>query len=86
MRAFLLFIPLFVILGVAVWAGVRMWTMMEGAEISGHGYTAMVLGIVGSFVIGGGLMALVFYSSRRGYDDNVRYGSAEIETDEDDRI
>jgi len=29
----------------------------------------MILGIVFSLVIGCGLMALMFYSSRRGYDD-----------------
>jgi hypothetical protein len=33
------------------------------------GYIAMTLGIVFSVVIGCGLMALVFYSSRYGYDE-----------------
>jgi len=32
------------------------------------GYVALRLGIVFSMVVGCGLMALVFYSSRRGYD------------------
>ena len=35
----------------------------------GHGYAAMAIGIVASLVVGIGLMALVFYSSRRGYDE-----------------
>ena len=34
-----------------------------------HGYIAMVLGIVGSLIVGCGLMGLLFYSSRRGYDE-----------------
>jgi hypothetical protein len=38
-------------------------------EMSVHGYIAMILGIVFSLVIGCGLMALMFYSSRHGYDD-----------------
>jgi hypothetical protein len=33
------------------------------------GYLAMTLGIVFSLLIGGGLMALMFYSSRHGYDE-----------------
>jgi hypothetical protein len=28
-----------------------------------------VIGGIGSLILGGGLMALVFFSSRRGYDD-----------------
>jgi hypothetical protein len=35
------------------------------------GYVAMTLGIIFSLVIGCGLMALMFYSSRHGYDDAV---------------
>ena len=34
------------------------------------GYVAMILGIVFSLAVGFGLMALLFYSSRHGYDDN----------------
>ena len=34
-----------------------------------HGYIAMILGIVLSLVIGCGLITLMFYSSRHGYDD-----------------
>lgn len=30
---------------------------------------AMTLGIVFSFIVGVGLMALIFYSSRKGYDE-----------------
>jgi hypothetical protein len=34
-----------------------------------HGWTAMAIGIVFSLIVGIGLMALVFYSSRHGYDE-----------------
>jgi hypothetical protein len=33
------------------------------------GYVMIVLGVVISLIVGCGLMALMFYSSRRGYDD-----------------
>jgi hypothetical protein len=71
MRALAVFVPLFAILAFAVWASVRMWSFMEGTQMSGHGYTAMFLGIFCSLAVGGGLMALMFYSSRRGWDDSA---------------
>ena len=37
-----------------------------------QGYAAMIIGIVLSLVVGIGLMALLFYSSRRGYDEPPR--------------
>jgi hypothetical protein len=39
--------------------------------MSGHGYAAMALGIIFSLALGFGLMALMFYSSRHGFDDEV---------------
>jgi hypothetical protein len=33
------------------------------------GYVAMIFGIVISLIVGCGLMALLFYSSRHGYDE-----------------
>ena len=51
--------------------GIYLWTSLEGVEMSGHGWAAMILGILFSLGIGIGLMALVFISNRRGYDDRV---------------
>lgn len=39
--------------------------------ISMHGWIALGLGVFFSFALGGGLMALVFISARRGYDDRI---------------
>src|SRR3546814_12230639 len=50
---------------------------VDGVAMSGHGTTAMILGVLFSLVIGVGLMALVFISSRRGYDDDVHRGGGE---------
>jgi hypothetical protein len=40
-----------------------------GEQLSGHFLVAMTLGTVFSIAVGCGLMALVFYSSRHGYDE-----------------
>ena len=50
---------------------VYLWISLEGVEMSGHGWAAMILGIIFTLVLGVGLMALVFISNKRGYDDDV---------------
>ena len=53
------------------------WFVYEGlvtspdVQVSEQGYIAMALGIFFSLVVGVGLMALVFYSSRAGYDERA---------------
>jgi len=44
------------------------WTSSDNA-VPESGYIAMALGVVFSLVVGVGLMALVFFSSRAGYDE-----------------
>jgi hypothetical protein len=56
---------------------VPMWTMTAGMEMSGHGWTAIILMLVFCFGIGGGLMFLIFYSARRGHDDAVHFGASD---------
>jgi hypothetical protein len=41
-------------------------------KASTAGYVAMTLGVVLSLIVGVGLMALLFYSSRGGYDEPPR--------------
>lgn len=40
----------------------------EGTPMTTAGYLAMTFGIVVTLALGSGLMALVFYSSRKGHD------------------
>ena len=54
----------------AFWAN-YVWDGMDGTEMSIHGWIALGLGVVFTLAIGGGLMALAFFSSRRGYDEQV---------------
>jgi hypothetical protein len=51
--------------------GFQIWSTVADGGLSGHGYVAMALGVVFTLALGIGLMALVFYSHRRGYDDAV---------------
>ena len=61
---------------------IPMWTMSSGIGLSGHGYAAVVLMIVFCFAVGGGLMFLIFYSARHGYDDEAHQGGETLD-DED---
>ncbi|WP_295849316.1 hypothetical protein [Tardiphaga sp.] len=67
----LLLTTLFAMLVFAIVWGMLAWTSAEGAEMSIHGWIALTLGTTFSLVIGCGLMALMFYSSRSGYDDTA---------------
>jgi hypothetical protein len=48
---------------------IRDW---DASAMSVHGWIALGAGTVLSLLVGGGLMALVFYSARKGYDDRIR--------------
>ena len=69
MRTVLLVVSLFALLAVAMASGAYLWWSMAEVEIGIHGLIALVLGAVFSLALGGGLMGLVFYSSRKGHDD-----------------
>jgi hypothetical protein len=49
----------------------RFVRLAGGGPIPLYGYLAMAGGILISLLLGGGLTALVFYSSRHGYDDDA---------------
>ena len=63
---------LLAILIAAAWFASRAWTTISGPPMPTAGYVAMILGIVFSLVVGCGLMALLFYSNRYGYDEPHR--------------
>ena len=62
-------VVLLVILAAAAWYAAGAWISIQGPPMPTAGYVAMALGVVFSLVIGCGLMALLFYSSRHGYDE-----------------
>ncbi|HWL30635.1 MAG TPA: hypothetical protein VNQ50_00745 [Xanthobacteraceae bacterium] len=62
---------LMALLVAAVWYAYGLWNALEAANMPTWMYVAMGGGIVFSLIIGCGLMALVFYSNREGYDDRA---------------
>ncbi|MES1197521.1 MAG: hypothetical protein ABUL55_02740 [Pseudomonadota bacterium] len=68
MKTFLLIAFWGVILAIVTW-----WTFsgFDGSAMDIHGWVAMGLGIGLSLIVGVGLMGLVFYSARKGYDDRI---------------
>ncbi len=71
MKVVLLILSLGGLLVVAIVGSLYGWTSLGDVEMSSSGIIALVLGVVFSAALGGGLMFLVFYSSRRGYDDDA---------------
>ena len=59
------------VVAVAVVIG-EFWSDTGDSEISEAGWFAMGLGIFVTLVLGIGLMSLVFFSNRRGYDETGR--------------
>ena len=67
----LLIIVLGAMLVAAVWGAWDIWFDNAEADIGFHGTFALFLGAGASLLIGSALMALVFLSSRQGYDDDA---------------
>jgi hypothetical protein len=76
MKVFLLTLSLGGILAVVMFGVLTDW---DASAMSIHGWIALGLGTFLSLAVGGGLMALVFYSARKGYDDRI-----EVETPDQD--
>jgi len=55
----------------SVWA-TTLWNTAGNVAMDMHGWIALWLGIFFSLLIGRGLMALMFFSSRSGYDESGR--------------
>lgn len=64
MKTALLAVSLLVLLGLAGWGAVHVWTDIGDIEMSLAGILAMVAGVVLSLALGIGLMYLVFRSER----------------------
>jgi hypothetical protein len=63
---FVVLLSLLIATGVVIYRG---WTLGDGADVPASGYAAMVFGVIISLTVGFGFMALIFYSSRKGYDE-----------------
>ena len=66
---FVLLAALSAILVMTIAWAITVWTSSNDVPMSKHGWIALGLGTVFSLVIGCGLMALMFFSSRSGHDE-----------------
>jgi hypothetical protein len=72
MRGFLgLILSLLAMLAGAAGFAWYVWRDLGDVEISFHGYVALAAGVTAALGLGVGLMWLVYYSHRRGFDDEV---------------
>jgi hypothetical protein len=70
----LLLLLLGLLLAASLYYAHGLWFALDAPDMPATLYVAMGLGIVFSIAVGAGLMALMFYSSRRGYDDRASGG------------
>jgi hypothetical protein len=68
MAKFLAFAALVAMLALTLWAAYQQW-VYQAVDVPGWGWAAILAGAGLSILVGAGLMALVFYSSRMGYDE-----------------
>jgi MFS family permease len=63
------------VLGAVIWGLIAAWNGAGEANpeshLTAHGWAALIIAFVMVIIVGGGLMWLAFYSSRKGYDDRV---------------
>lgn len=76
MKVFLLTLSLGSLLAIVMFGALTNW---DASAMSIHGWIALTLDTVLSLAVGGGLMALVFHSARKGYDDHVEFERKEHE-------
>lgn len=65
-----IFIALLILAGVSGISFV-VWQKMGQVSLGMHGWLALIAGVLGTILLGCGLMALSFYSSRSGHDDKA---------------
>jgi hypothetical protein len=68
MDKWLIMAALLGLLGLALWVAYRQWMLVD-IDLPPWAWLAMGLGAGLTLLVGGALMALIFYSSRKGYDE-----------------
>jgi cation transporter-like permease len=58
-----------IVVGAVLTVIAMLWASLGDSEISAAGWVALVVGVLVALAVGIGLMALVFISSRSGYDE-----------------
>src|SRR5687767_11916540 len=83
MRRAALIFGVILLVGAIFAAIIPMWVMSSGMGITRAGWGAVILMIVFCFGVGGGLMFLIFFSARQGYDQAAYQSTAPSREDAD---
>jgi hypothetical protein len=70
----LIIAALLALLAASIYYAYGIWNALETADMPAWMYVAMGGGVIFSLLVGCGLMGLVFYSSRQGYDERASRG------------
>jgi len=68
MAKILAVVSLLGLLALVLWVAYQQWVSVV-VDMPGWAWVAIILGVVFSLAVGFGLMGLMFYSSRHGYDE-----------------
>lgn len=68
MRKWSMMAALGALLALAAWVFVQQWRLVT-VDLPLWGWVSLAIGVVMCLAVGMGLMALIFYSSRMGYDE-----------------
>lgn len=68
-----LILMLLALLAASAFVAWYVWEAIGTVQMSMHAYIALGLGIVCTLALSGGLMFLIFYSHRRGFDDEAHH-------------
>ena len=66
---------LLALLAASLWWAFSLWTSVDTEAMPPGLWAALVGGVVFSLLVGCGLMALIFYSNRHGYDDEAGHNN-----------
>ena len=71
MRKKIIILTFLTVLIITSFFSVKLWLNLDFIDISTNGMIAIIVCAVMSFIIGSGLMALAFFSSKYGFDEKV---------------
>lgn len=80
MKVFIAVLLSVITIGAVAYWGASVMAATQGFELSIHGKIALSLGVIFTFAVGAGLMALLFYSNKGGHDEAVYH----LTDDQDD--
>lgn len=79
MKQFWMIMPFLLVAILASAGGLYIWEAIGPVELTMHGWIAVAAGVSGSFLLGGGLMWLSFYSARTGHDQRAAEEQEKLE-------